>query len=231
MATFFLSYSRKDSVYAESLRKHIELMDSAHDVFMDVFSIDPGDNWKNKLASNIDFRDYFILLLSKNALESKWVRNEIQIVRNSELETGLRKLFILRIDDVPIPSYLNEHQIQTVTGNFIIDFYKLMTSIHIGKSYFQVDENAATDFENGGYNIALWIDCPKDFKKLIELVEYRFDFGFVESIAGVEGTESSDDRKNDFPIYYWTSEANTVFITIYLKNTKEIHFVHKVSIG
>lgn len=31
MATFFLSYSRKDAVYAENLHKHIELLDSAHD--------------------------------------------------------------------------------------------------------------------------------------------------------------------------------------------------------
>ena len=231
MATFFLSYSRKDAAYAENLRKHIELLDSAHDVFMDVYSIKAGDNWRQRLIADIDRRDYFILLLSKSAIQSRYVRKEIQLVRASELETGLQKLFILRIDDVPIPPYLAEYQIQTVTGNFVVDFHKFMSSVLSGKSYFQVNENAENDLKNDGYYAVLWITGPKEFSKLIEQVEYRFDYGFGADVAGVEGSVVMTNRKDDFEIGYWTSEANVVLVTLYLKNTKQIHFVHKVAIG
>src|SRR5215204_2157037 len=103
MSSFFISYSRKDLPFAEKLRKHIQLLDSGHDVFLDVYKIKTGAKWKDTLLANIRQNDYFILVLSTNAANSGYVQQEIRWVQQDELKTGIRKLFVFRIDEVPIP--------------------------------------------------------------------------------------------------------------------------------
>ena len=89
------------------------------------------------------------------------------MVRASEIETGLRKLFVLRLDDEPAPSYLADFQIQTITQNFVIDFHKLMMGILAGHSYYTVMDNARNEVRYDGQNVVMWIDGPREFLKFI----------------------------------------------------------------
>jgi hypothetical protein len=231
MAKFFLSYSSKDAGYAENLRKHIELLDSSNDVYMDKFSIPLGADWQQNLFRNIDTRDFFILILSKNAIETEFVEIEIKRVQKSELSSGIRKLYVIRIDDVEIPKYLMINQILNSSANFAVDFYKLMLGIRLGNSHFEIAESVSNETKHDGYNVKLWVKCDRKLLKLIDLVEFRFDSWFEEATAGVEGTKESKNKKSNFAVSFWTSEASVVFITIYLTNTKQIHFIHKVTIN
>ena len=70
----FLSYARKDiawaSVFAEGLTSNeIEL-------FVDLMTMEPGDEWAPKLIEAIEGSDVFFLLWSHNAAESEWVAKE-----------------------------------------------------------------------------------------------------------------------------------------------------------
>lgn len=231
MATYFISYSRKDLRVAEEFRKHLELLDSANEVFLDVHAIKVGENWRHRLARSIERSRYFILLLSKNSNNSAFVRHEIEMVRKSEIYTGLRKLFVFRLDDIPIPRFLAQFQIQSSTGNMVIDFHKLMSGIASGHSYYSVTDRATNNLKYDGYDVEMYVSAPPAFMKLIDRVEYRFDWWFDKGTAGVEGTILKTEKRKKFSIKFWTTEANTIFVTLYLKNTKQIHFTHKVNIG
>jgi hypothetical protein len=101
MARFFISYSRTDSALAQQIRNHISLLDSKHTVFLDSKDILVGEEWEARLVHEIENADYFILLLSQASLSSKWVEREVQMITQRELDSGLMKLFILKLACVP----------------------------------------------------------------------------------------------------------------------------------
>jgi hypothetical protein len=49
------------------------------DVFIDVLSLRAGDDWEDRLASEIDARELFVLMWSHNARESEWVAREVDL--------------------------------------------------------------------------------------------------------------------------------------------------------
>lgn len=227
MASFFISYSRADLAYAEKLRKHLQLIDSGNDIFLDLYNIKAGERWRDRLRRGIVQNQFFLLLLSGSSARSHWVTQEVQWVRQSELKAGLRKLFVLRLDDVRIPDQLAAFQILNLTGNFTIDFYKLMEGILAKNTYYTVLHSIKSDNETG-YNVTLCIDAPKEFMRLVEVVEYRLDHEFADPVQYVEETAAA--RANGFKINIWTSEPILVFVVIYLKTIRQVSIEHRVPI-
>ncbi|AEV99681.1 hypothetical protein A4D02_35540 [Niastella koreensis] len=230
MSSFFISYSRKDLAFAETLRKHIQLMDSGHDVFLDLYKIKTGVRWKQYLLSSVRKNDFFILILSNNSAISTFVQQEVKWVQQDELKTGVRKLFIIRIDDVPIPTYMSTFQVLNATGNFVIDFYKLMEGINGKASYFKIMHEKESDSPTG-YWIKLYVDAPLPFLQKIEKVEYRFDYEFqcskfVDAVEIVENKRGA--YKKNYAVEFWISEPILVFIVLYLKSMRQITFEHRI---
>jgi hypothetical protein len=230
MASFFISYSRKDLTFAENLRKHIQLLDSSHDVFLDLYKIKAGVRWKEYLLSSIRQNDFFILVLSKNSATSEYVKKEVGWVQQDEIKTGLRKLFVIRIDDVPIPPFISAFQVLNHTGNFVVDFYKLMEGINGKASYFKIIHEIQSDSPTG-YWIKLFVESPVPFLKKIEKVEYRFDYEFHKSeyVDAVEIVENKKGAyKKNFAVEFWTGEPVLIFIVLYLKSIRQVTFEHRI---
>lgn len=230
MPSFFISYSRKDLGFAEIIRKHLQLLDSGNDVFLDLYKLKAGVKWKEQLLSNIRKNDFFILILSSNSIGSKYVEEEIKCVRQSELKTGLRKLFVIRIDNVPIPDYMSTYQVLNATGNFTIDFYKLIEGINNKTSYYIIRHEISSD-KPTGYWVKVFVEAPVYFLKLIEKVEYRFDYEFHNSqyVDAVEEINATRKSINDgFKVEFWTSEPILLFVVLYLKSIKQLTFEHKI---
>lgn len=140
MATFFISYSRKDGAeVANQLRNYISKLDSSHDVFLDIHSIKAGSNWKAELKRKISAADYFIYIHSPKGFLSANVKEELKWVKESELKSGMRKLFVYRIGYAELTADISPYQILDATENFAIDFYKLMTGIFSGHSFFNIE--------------------------------------------------------------------------------------------
>lgn len=70
----FVSYSRKDSIVAESYRR--AQMMAGNTVFMDTHSIRAGEDWEAALKRFIDDADVFQLFWSEHAAQSEHVRFE-----------------------------------------------------------------------------------------------------------------------------------------------------------
>jgi hypothetical protein len=71
----FVSYSRKDSDFAEQV--HDYLKDSGHDIFIDINDIKPGDLWNSTIEENILNCDIFVIIVTYAALSSPEVEKEV----------------------------------------------------------------------------------------------------------------------------------------------------------
>lgn len=76
MVKVFISY-RRDESSAFALLLHDRLTALGVDVFLDMESLMYGENWRRALESNIEERDYFVLLLGRKTLTSQMVLQEI----------------------------------------------------------------------------------------------------------------------------------------------------------
>jgi hypothetical protein len=74
MGHIFISYSHRDKDYVHSLQK--ALQKEGFEVWIDD-RIDYGTEWPKVIQKHLDQCDAFIVVVSENAYESKWVQNEL----------------------------------------------------------------------------------------------------------------------------------------------------------
>lgn len=98
----FISYSSKDMPIVNQIKKTIKA--SNIDVFVAEDSIKPGESLNDSIIKNIKESDLFILLWSKNAGKSDYVKQEIGIA------TGTNKQIIPFVIDkgVKLPAFIGE---------------------------------------------------------------------------------------------------------------------------
>ncbi len=211
------------------LRNHILKLDSGHDVFLDVQSIKTGTNWGLELKRRVAACDYFIYIHSSGSLQSPHIKDELNWVKASELKSGVRKLFVYRIGYADLTPDIATYQVLDATENFAIDFYKLMTGVFSGISFYSIeyDLNVVDEY---WYKGKVWIEAPDKFLKKIQMVEYRFDYGWEEEALKKVKT-SAAKIKTKFCIPFDTTYHFTLFVMLYLWNTKEISFVKKIPIN
>src|SRR5690349_5340135 len=75
MAKIFISYSGKDKDF--TLRLAEELRKYEHDILMDDTVLEVGREFQPVLQDALKDADVFLVLLTKNSLESKYVMSEI----------------------------------------------------------------------------------------------------------------------------------------------------------
>ena len=79
MAHVFISYSKKNRIYARKLADH--LLASGFDVWIDD-RIDFGTNWEREIFKAIDRCSAFIVIMTPASDESIWVQRERQHAEN-----------------------------------------------------------------------------------------------------------------------------------------------------
>lgn len=86
----FISYRRTDTTPLANDLRHA-LIDRGWNVFLDSFSIDPGQNFQEQLMRDLDDRSFVIVLESPNIRESEWVGKEIAFAKGQGIGfLGLR---------------------------------------------------------------------------------------------------------------------------------------------
>jgi hypothetical protein len=91
----FVSYKRTDS---ESIARQVAhmLFDRGYQVFLDTASVERGVPFQDVLRDRLADTDLVVLLDSPNALDSKWVHEELDLVH--QLGIGVLQLFWTRAD-------------------------------------------------------------------------------------------------------------------------------------
>ncbi|MCC6279289.1 MAG: toll/interleukin-1 receptor domain-containing protein [Saprospiraceae bacterium] len=84
-AHIFLSYSRKDKIYVDAFIAHLDILNAYEErfsKFVDRKDIELNERWRDSIIQNIMVADFFIIFISSDALNSKHVKEEIDLALN-----------------------------------------------------------------------------------------------------------------------------------------------------
>jgi hypothetical protein len=118
----FLSHARKDIALASELARQLSKV--GLDVWNSDEAIAPGDNWAKKIGEALDDSHLMVILLTPKAMESDWLRHEI------EYALGSRKY---------------EGRVYTVFAGPVLEAGKDMPWILLTLPHRQVDRNDFAD--------------------------------------------------------------------------------------
>jgi hypothetical protein len=110
----FLSHSHKDRRFTQSLAK--SLQQRGIGVWLDEAEIRIGESLIEKLRSAIDKVDFVVAIISTASVESPWVRKELDIAMNQEIEGKKVKVLPVLKEDCDLPGFLK--------GKLYADFRK-----------------------------------------------------------------------------------------------------------
>lgn len=103
----FISYSQEDKDIASLIAE--ELRTAGHELWDDPWSLRPGDNIIEKVNVGLKEADALIILVSNNALRSKWVMHEFSAIALSDLSNNKRRIIPVIVDNCSLPQYLAQY--------------------------------------------------------------------------------------------------------------------------
>lgn len=95
----FISHSSTDKDLVIKIADKLK----QENVWFDMWDMDVGDVLSDKIEAGIDEAKNFLIILSKNSIESPWVKYELNMALIKYLENEDYRLIIARIDDVEVP--------------------------------------------------------------------------------------------------------------------------------
>jgi hypothetical protein len=122
MPKVFISYSRRNCKRARKLAR--ALKNRGIDVWFDEWELLVGHNLFDEIYKAIREAAYLAVILTKQSVKSKWVKEELDFAKQEELERGGTKILPLYFEKCNIPYYLKSKKY----ANFI-DFDKGMEEL------------------------------------------------------------------------------------------------------
>lgn len=101
MSRIFISHSSVDKNFVRRLA--LDLLDKDFDVWFDEWRLEVGQKLTDTIKQAVDQYSYFLLVLSENIADSKWVEQEIRWALEREQLTGRLVLLPIKIDDCTVP--------------------------------------------------------------------------------------------------------------------------------
>ncbi len=83
MTQVFISYSRKDLEFVKTLAKDLEA--SGLKAWYDISNLEIGKRWAMEIQVAIQASQYFIVVISRNSIASKWVEREFIYAENRKI--------------------------------------------------------------------------------------------------------------------------------------------------
>ncbi|MCK5344534.1 MAG: TIR domain-containing protein [Candidatus Heimdallarchaeota archaeon] len=124
----FLSYNSADKTVAIQIGRR--LLDKGIDVWLDKWEILAGESITSKIEEGIDNATAFIILMSRNSMKSKWVREELRIAIQRRFERPKFSLIPILLEDCNIPGFLRDYSYIDWRSPSEEDFQYLLQSLH-----------------------------------------------------------------------------------------------------
>jgi hypothetical protein len=118
----FVSYSSKDQNFVDNL--YDELRKSGYRVWLNTESIPKSEMWYNELVKGLKETDLLILILSPDAVKSKWVKEEWKTFADLN-----KKVLPILHRECKIPKEINKIQIINARGEDDRWYYDLLKAI------------------------------------------------------------------------------------------------------
>jgi len=102
--SIFISHNWKDKAFAKRLANDLKIR-GVH-VWIDEGEIQIGDSLIEKIREGIDQMDFLAVVLSPHSVESEWVKREVDVAMNQEIEGKRVKVLPLLYKDCKLPGFL-----------------------------------------------------------------------------------------------------------------------------
>lgn len=102
--TVFLSHSSRDKKFVRNLAQFLQAKGIR--VWVDEAEILVGDSLIEKLRSGLDAASHVLAVLSKNSVASRWVRKELDVAMNQEIEGHRVRVLPILLEDCELPGFL-----------------------------------------------------------------------------------------------------------------------------
>jgi hypothetical protein len=125
----FVSHSSADKLFVNKLR--IDLEENGFSVWFDELDLNIGDVLSDEISKGIHNSHCFLIVLSPNSINSKWVNYELNEAYAIHI-TGNKKIIPIIIDDLKkedIPLRLKKHLYCNFSTNYSQAFLKLTKSL------------------------------------------------------------------------------------------------------
>ena len=106
MSSIFLSHNFTDKPFVRRLAQ--DLQAAGLRVWLDEAEMQFGDSLIEKIQQGINEMEYLGVILSKHSVQSEWVRREVNIALQQEIEGKRVKVLPFLIDDCEIPLFLKD---------------------------------------------------------------------------------------------------------------------------
>src|SRR5690606_3521586 len=97
----FISHNKADKDFARSLA--LALTDEGIGVWFDEWDLKPGDSITGGIDSGLSAADMVVLVWSKHAAKSRWVKAELQASIYRRITDGTIRVVPVRLDETPLP--------------------------------------------------------------------------------------------------------------------------------
>lgn len=104
MSSVFLCHSHKDKPFTRKLAA--DLRHAGHIVWIDEAEILVGDSLVEKIREGIDGVDFVAAILSFTSIDSEWVKKELDLASNREIDEKRVVVLPILLDDVKLPGFL-----------------------------------------------------------------------------------------------------------------------------
>lgn len=137
MPKVFMSHSSFDKRTVANIA--LDLKQRGISSWIDSFDILPGESIISKIEEGLEQCDLILLFLSKRAVESNWVKTELQSVLWDEINTNETKLIPIKLEDCEIPKLLKPKKYIDFSKDYNAGLRELLTTI---KKYSEKKETA-----------------------------------------------------------------------------------------
>ena len=127
ISSIFLSHSSKDRFIIEPLAR--DLMQCGVKVWLDEAELELGDSLIERIGDAIAEIDYLGVVLTKNSVKSEWVKREVEIAINFEINQRKVKVLPLLFDSCKIPVFLSTKVYADFKKNYPIALKKLIKKL------------------------------------------------------------------------------------------------------
>jgi len=165
----FVSYSRKEFYFTESLVLHLQR--HGINAWFDIQQLEPGIGWKTDIQDGLERCNALVLVVSQSSLNSPYVKAEVEGAQKAD-----KPVYVVLFEPVTLPPELaNPAVLIDFTQGFNRGISLLTTIIRDHSKYHDLIPNPASDF------------LPEGVSALVKLLRQREILWFVLLIGFLIG--------------------------------------------
>ena len=129
MSTVFLSHTSADRSFVERLG--VDLKKAGIGVWFDAWDVKVGDSIVDEVNKALSINDYFIIVLSPRAVESEWVRRELNASLMRSLSSKKIKVLPVLLQRCAVPTIIADLKYADFTSDYSKGFAQLAVALNL----------------------------------------------------------------------------------------------------